>query len=486
MDNDVIFEPLTFRNLTVKNRIFRSNISGRFDNYDGSGNQARINWEEKFARGGAGAIISSFVPVTIKGRIVPNYATIHSDDRIHFWSKVGEAVHRHDCKFIMQLSHSGRQQDIEGVENDHIRLSSTSQTESFHGLKCRSMTKDEIKDTVNAFAEGARRAKEAGLDGVELHGANGYLITQFLSSGINDRTDEYGGSLKNRARFLLEIIEAVRQKVGDDFHFQCKISAVEYNDAVIPWEKPGNTLEESVQVCKWIEEAGIDAIHVSSGSLFPHPLNPPGTFPLFGDYATDCAKNSYDTMLSSGNATFRNYLLFRYPFLQPIFMWLWYRIPNMRNREKKPFKGLDITADSLHPEFRKFFAPQEVEELLRKYQGISIEDAKAIKAAVKVPVICTGGFQQASYISKAINDSYCDAVSMARMFVANNDLPQQWAAGKDIPNRPCTYCNKCLLNTLENPLGCYEPARYGGDYQAMIDEVMTVYKPAPGDVEALV
>jgi 2,4-dienoyl-CoA reductase-like NADH-dependent reductase (Old Yellow Enzyme family) len=94
MENDVIFQPLWFRNLTVKNRLFRSNISGRFDNYDGSGTQARINWEEKFARGGVGAILSSFCPVHIRGRIVPNYAMIDDDDKIPFWRKVGEAVHR--------------------------------------------------------------------------------------------------------------------------------------------------------------------------------------------------------------------------------------------------------------------------------------------------------------------------------------------------------------------------------------------------------
>src|SRR5918992_827564 len=104
---DAIFQPLKFKNLTVKNRIFRSNVSGRFDNYDGSGNQARINWEVKFARGGVGMIISSFVPVTIRGRIVPNYATIHRDDSIPFWRALGDAVHEYGCKFLMQLSHSG-------------------------------------------------------------------------------------------------------------------------------------------------------------------------------------------------------------------------------------------------------------------------------------------------------------------------------------------------------------------------------------------
>src|SRR3954454_19915026 len=107
-----LFSPLKFRNLTVKNRVFRSNVSGRFDNYDGTGNQARINWELKFARGGVGAILSSFVPVTIHGRIMPNYATIDRDERIPFWRELGKRVHEYDCRFIMQLSHAGRQRDI--------------------------------------------------------------------------------------------------------------------------------------------------------------------------------------------------------------------------------------------------------------------------------------------------------------------------------------------------------------------------------------
>ncbi len=479
MENDIIFQPLQFRNLTIKNRIFRSNIAGRFDNYDGSGNQARINWEEKFARGGVGAIVSSFVPVTIKGRIVPNYATIHSDDRIPFWHKVGEKVHEYGCKFIMQLSHSGRQQDIQGVENNDIRQSSTSHTESFHGLKCQAMTEDEIKQVVQAFGKGAKRAKEAGLDGVELHGANGYLITQFLSSAINNRTDGYGGSLKNRARFLLEIIEAVRQEVGDNFHFQVKISAEDFNNAVIVTEKPGNKLEDTVQICQWIEAAGVDAIHVSVGSLFPHPLNPPGTFPLEGKYATDKAESSYDTMLSSGNKAFRNYLLFRYPALHKIFEYFWYRIPRKVYRETNLLQGAPIKEAELEPDFSKSISLEKVQELLETYQGRNLGYAREIKNNVKIPVICTGGFQQASYIRKAISEGFCHAVSIARPLVANNDLVKQFEKGKDIPERPCTYCNRCLLNTLENPLGCYEPARYGDDYDRMIQEVMTVYNPPP-------
>ena len=223
---DPIFTPLKFRNLEVKNRIFRSSISGRWDNEDGSLSQTRVNWEAKFARGGVGAIISSFVPVLLEGRIAANYGTVHRDDFIPMWEVVGKAVHKWKCKFIMQLSHSGRQMDVPGVSNQHRpTLSSTSRKESLHGFLCKAATKGDIADLIEAFAKAAWRAREAGLDGVELHAANGYLFTQFLSSGINDRTDDYGGSLENRARFLLEVIRAIRATVGREFHLQVKLSA---------------------------------------------------------------------------------------------------------------------------------------------------------------------------------------------------------------------------------------------------------------------
>jgi 2,4-dienoyl-CoA reductase-like NADH-dependent reductase (Old Yellow Enzyme family) len=437
MSEDVIFTPLKFRNLTVKNRIFRSNISGRFDNEDGSLTQTRINWECKFAAGGVGAIISSYVPVLMEGRIIADYATVHRDDFIPLWERLGAAVHRFDCKYIMQLSHSGRQMDFPGVHNSHRpALSSTSRKESLHGFLCRAASKAEIDHLVQAFAAGAWRAREAGLDGVELHAANGYLFTQFLSSGINDRTDEYGGPLQDRARFLLEVIRAIRDRVGRNFHLQVKLSAVDRNN-VIPWEKKGNVLADTIEVAKWCESEGADAIHVSTGSLFPHPLNPPG------DFSFETIATTYDVMISSGVDAFRNFLLFRYRMLRPIFRWLWFRMK----------KGLPI-------------------------EGVSMEEARAIKANVTVPVLNTGGYQTASFIRNGIDSGAFDGVAIARSLVANNDLVQQWAMGRDLPERPCTYCNKCLLNAAKNPIGCYELARFPSR-DAMIDELMTIYATRP-------
>jgi 2,4-dienoyl-CoA reductase (NADPH2) len=430
---DTIFTPLAFRNLTIKNRIFRSNISGRFDNFDGSGNQARINWELKFAEGGVGAILSSFVPVTMRGRIVPNYATIDRDECIPFWTEVGKRVHEFDCKFILQLSHGGRQRDLPGFEYPK-GLSSTDNDDPLHGFQAERMTTDQIAETVDAFAEGARRAREAGLDGVELHSANGYLITQFLSSATNDRTDQYGGTLENRARFVLEIVAAIRAKVGSDFHLQAKLSATENSNAMVPGGASGNTIQDSVQVAKWLEQAGVDAIHVSTGGYFPHPRNPAGDLPI------DDFVKVYDSMISSGTKTYRNYELVR----------------------------VEPTATLFHDEW--------VKNRGDVIEGINLADANAIKAAVGIPVICTGGFQTASVIRAAIDGGKCDAVSIARSLVANNDLVKQFAAGADRPAVPCTYCNKCLVNAVKNPLGCYEESRFASR-DAMIAEIYSVFQP---------
>lgn len=437
--DDVIFQPLHFRNLTVKNRLFRSSISGRWDNYDGSGNQARINWEEKFARGGIGAIISSFVPVHRRGRILPNYAMIDNDDKIPFWRKLGEKVHEYDCKFIMQLSHSGRQRDVPGVENLMNKgLSSTSKNDSFHGLLCQAATPVDIQNLIDYFAQGARRARAAGLDGVELHASHGYLFTQFLSSGINDRTDDYGGPLRNRYRFLHEVIHAIRKEVGDDFHLQVKMNAIDLGNALYPWEKKGNTAEEYLQVCQWIEEDGADGLHISAGSTFPHPLVPPGAFP------PDELNWWYGGMSSSGvRGFFPNYTLFHYKWLRPLFLLLW-------NRTKKQFP----------------------------VEGVSMQYCKAIKQQARIPVLNTGGFQNGALIRRGIREGYFDGVAMARPLIANNDLPHVLASGRDLPERPCSFCNRCLVNAIANPLGCYDERRYN-TRDEMIDEVMSVFQPPP-------
>jgi 2,4-dienoyl-CoA reductase (NADPH2) len=235
---------------------------------------------------------------------------------------------------------------------------------------------------------------------------------------------------------MLDVVAEIRRQVGRDFHLQVKINGFDYGNKVFPWEGKGNTVKDTSQVCRWLEEAGVDAIHVSGGSSFPHPYNPPGGFPI------DWALRTFDVMLSSGVYAFQRYLLFRYRLLRPIFSWFW-------NRSK----------------------PDIIE-------GINAAAAREIKKHVRIPVLCTGGFQTASVIRQYLRDGYCDAVSIARSLVANNDLVHIFASGKDRPDRPCTYCNKCLVNAIKNPVGCYELSRFDGDYDRMIREVMSVFQPS--------
>ncbi len=344
-------------------------------------------------------------------------------------------VHEHDCRYIVQIAYSGRQRDIGGIAYPS-GLSSTGKREPLHGFPCERMTVDQIREVVSDFGRAAYRAREAGADGVEVHGCNGYLITQFLSSGINDRRDDYGGSLENRARVALDVVRAIRAEVGPDYHLQFKISAEERHNELLPWHRKGNSLAESVQVCGWLEEAGVDAIHVSSGGAFPHPRNPAGAA------AVKDLVRTYDTMLSSGKYAFRNYLLFRIWPTNRIFKWWW----------ERPSKG--------------------------RVEGINLPLARAVKDAVSVPVICAGGFQTQSVIAQAIADGACDGVSIARPLLANPDLPLLFAQGLDKAPKPCTYCNKCLVNFIENPLGCYEESRYDSRDE-MLKTIMSAFEPEP-------
>ena len=196
---------------------------------------------------------------------------------------------------------------------------------------------------------------------MEVHGCNGYLITQFLSSAINDRKDEYGGSLENRARFALEVVRAIRREVGDDYHVQFKISPREHLRDIYPWMGDGNTLEESIQVCRWLEEAGVDGFHVSTGRRVPASAEPSRA----RCRSPSCAK-TYDSMVSSGRHTFRNLVAFRVPPLK------W----GMQKWWERPLHG--------------------------RFEGQTLPDAQAVKREVGVPVLCAGGFQTASVIRRAI------------------------------------------------------------------------------------
>ena len=445
--DDPIFRPLTINNLTFKNRIVRSSLGGRADYYDGSMSEARIAWERRFARGGVAAIISSNSGIRADGAAVPGYATIDHDRTIPSWRRLVQEVHAFDCRYIIQLHFSGRQRDLARKEFlDTPPPGATDRPDLLYGLRSRRMSIPEIHELVQAYAAAARRAREAGADGIEIVACNGYILHQFLSSAINDRTDEYNGDLRARARLTLEVLQAVRAAVGRDFFVSMKLSGRdEHNAYTAPLVREvGNTLADTMTLSRWLADAGLDAIHLSQGDSFPHPLIPAGRLP------TDDSRRVFAALFYEGSRAPLTFLLLQFAPLRRLFEWNWGR--------RMPFKRGGV----LLPD---------------KIEGMNQDDAASIKQASGLPVICVGGWQTAGRIRSALSAGHCDVVSIARGLLANPDLVHRFADGQDQPERPCTYCNKCAVNALLYPLACWEESRFDSREQ-MYDEAYRVYKEA--------
>jgi 2,4-dienoyl-CoA reductase-like NADH-dependent reductase (Old Yellow Enzyme family) len=449
--DDPIFRPLTINGVTFKNRVVRSSLGGRVDYYNGSMSEARIAWDRRFARGGVAAIISSNSGIRADGVAVPGYATIDDDRTIPSWRRLVGEVHRHDCRYIIQLHFSGRQRDLPRKEFlDIPPPGATDRPDLLYGLRSRRMTIPEIHDLVQAYARAAWRAREAGADGVEIVACNGYILHQFLSSAINDRDDEYNGALRARARLTLEVLQAVRAEVGRDFFVSMKLSGRdEHNAYTAPLVRPvGNTLADTMELSRWLADAGLDAIHLSQGDSFPHPLIPAGRLP------TDDARRVYAMLFYEGTRAPLVFLLLQFAPFRRLIEWNWGR--------RMPFKrGGDLLPD--------------------KIEGMNQDDAAKVKQASGLPVICVGGWQTASRIREGLSAGRCDVVSIARGLLANPDLVHQFAGGRDVPERPCTYCNRCAVNALLYPLACWEEARFDSREQ-MFEEAYRVYNEAAAGV----
>src|SRR3954451_985706 len=444
---DPIFRPLTINGVTFKNRVVRSSLGGRVDYYDGSMSEARIAWDCRFARAGVAAIISSNSGIRADGAAVPGYATIDHDRTIPSWRRLVREVHRYDCRYIIQLHFSGRQRDLARKEFVDIPPpGATNRPDLLYGLRSRRMSIAEIHDLVDAYAQAARRAREAGADGIEIVACNGYVLHQFLSSAINDRDDEYNGDLRARARVLLEVLAAVRAAVGRDFFVSMKLSGRdEHNAYMAPLVRAvGNTLADTMQLSRWLADAGLDAIHLSQGDSFPHPLVPAGRLP------TDDVRRAVAALFYEGTRTPFTLLLLQFAPLRRLFEWNWGRRMAFKHR------------GALLPE---------------KIEGMNQNDAAQVKEASGLPVICVGGWQSASRIREALNAGHCDIASIARGLLANPDLVQRFAAGQDRPERPCTYCNRCAVNALLYPLACWDETRFDSREQMFV-EAYRVYKEA--------
>ncbi|KAB2338429.1 NADPH dehydrogenase NamA [Cytobacillus depressus] len=256
-----LFSPFTIKNTTFKNRIVMSpmcmyschNEDGKVENWH------RTHYTSR-AVGQTGLIIIEATAVTPQGRISPNDLGIWSDEHIEGLQELTSLMKEHGAATGIQLAHAGRKAVLEG---EILAPSAIAFDEKMKTPK--EMSVEDIQETIEAFKQGAVRAKKAGFDVIEIHGAHGYLINEFLSPLTNKRTDQYGGSAENRYRFLREIIEAI-QSVWEGPLF-VRISANDYHEE-------GLKIEDYVNMARWMKEQGVDLIDCSSGAVVPARIHP--------------------------------------------------------------------------------------------------------------------------------------------------------------------------------------------------------------------
>ena len=253
-----LFQPGAIGSMQLKNRLVRSATAECLASDDCRLTDKYLRAYTQLAKGGVGLIITGNYYVNAMGRSLPRLFVMDNDDIIEDMRKVAEAVHEHDAKIVAQINHGGRQCDPKVIGSNPIGPSGV--RDKLTRVKPTPMSEAEIEQTIAAFGDAARRVKEAGYDGVQIHGAHGYLINQFLSGYTNRRTDKWGGPLENRMRFLIAIYQAMRSAVGPDFPVLIKINTEDF-------VKGGVTLDECVETCKKLDELGIDAIEISGGIL---------------------------------------------------------------------------------------------------------------------------------------------------------------------------------------------------------------------------
>ena len=250
----LLFEPGRLGPVETRNRLVRAGTSETMAGPDGEATDALIDLYETLARNDVGAIFTGHLYCDPRGKYAVRQTGIHSDALLPGLRRLTDAVHRHGGKILAQVAHAGSQSRVP----DNEPLAPSPVPNELTGREVGEAAPDEVEAAVEAFVAGARRAAEVGFDGVHVHGANGYLISEFSSPLTNRRTDEWGGSPERRDRFALEIVRRIRAALPAQTALTMKIGFVD----AVP-EQGGLTLEESVRRAARLVEAGLDAVEVS-------------------------------------------------------------------------------------------------------------------------------------------------------------------------------------------------------------------------------
>ncbi len=322
-----LFEKAKIGNMEVKNRFIRSATWENMADENGHITHKLFKVYEDLAKGGVGLIISSFCYVLEEEKPNAGMIGIYNDSFIDEYKALTEKVHEYGAKMILQIVYGGSQAKYNVGERVIWGMSAVKH--KMTGVMPKEMSKEEIAVLKKAFADAALRAKKAGFDGVQIHAAHGYFLSQTLSPYYNRRNDEYGGSVENRGRLTLEVYDRVRAEVGNDYPVMLKINSSDFVDGE-------GTFEECKYVCKSLADKGIDALEISGGGRI-WTTNCKEEC-IYKDYASEIAEmthipvvlvginRSLDVMDSILNSTKINFFSMSRPFL---------REPNLINRWEK-------------------------------------------------------------------------------------------------------------------------------------------------------
>ncbi len=352
----ILFEPVTIGatgSMVVKNRFVRSATHDFMGNEDGSLSDREFDLYRTLAAHEVGLIITGHAYVQHPtGRVRVCQNAIYDDCFIDGYRKLSGIVHEYGSKLVIQLSHAGRQVYFKSKEATGA-MAPSAVTDRRSGITPREMTEEEILLWIEGFAAAMARAKAAGCDGVQLHVAHGYGLSQFVSPYTNRRRDRWGGSLENRTRILQQIMIRGRQLVGSDYPVLVKLNTTD------GFDRPGClTLEDAVATAKMLENHGVDAIEVSGG------------------------------IAEAGNLMF---------------------LKNIASQDQEAY-----------------------------FAGA----ARAVKAAVSVPVILVGGMRSLSVMEDIVTSDTADMVALCRPFIQEPDLITRFRNGQ--PRAVCRSCNSCF------------------------------------------
>jgi len=253
-----LFEPIKIGSMEIRNRLIVPPQGSNLSNPDGTVSQLMHDFYVERAKGGFGLVITEIVAVAKNGNAILQQPGLWSDDHIEGFAKLADAVHKHGAKLCTQIHHAGRQTYPMFIGNEQPISCSPIPCPSCQ-VPPRELTTCEVYEMIDNFIQAAVRAQKAGVDAIELHGAHGYLVAQFMSSYSNRRVDEFGGSLENRMRFPRMIIQGIRRELGSAYPIIFRISG----DEKVPG---GRGVVETSTICREMVEAGANAVHISAGA----------------------------------------------------------------------------------------------------------------------------------------------------------------------------------------------------------------------------